>query len=280
MTFEEYAQKHLVEAQYGLEAWRLIRMGWNARGEYGDASDSLISKDAYDGAREDLQIWKKRALEAEKSLKEELAANEVLVEICNDLTGPVHMGEPVLTAAPPQPAHCQTCNDNGMIGGPSYAQPDEGGEPCPDCSESGIRDRLRESLAETLGEAMDCTRVWEAWGVGTMGPNDFQIITEDDERLEEIVDAALSALSTAPHMDKWIKCSNRLPEPSKKTRNNRHGILVQFDNGNIVRFEEVTETLVTTMRNGPRQPLKYEAPTPARATHWMEIKAPAEGVEQ
>lgn len=29
--------------------------------------------------------------------------------------------------------NCATCNDNGMIGGPSYYAPDEGGEPCPDC---------------------------------------------------------------------------------------------------------------------------------------------------
>jgi hypothetical protein len=28
---------------------------------------------------------------------------------------------------------CETCNDNGLIGGPSYAQPDEGGVPCPEC---------------------------------------------------------------------------------------------------------------------------------------------------
>jgi hypothetical protein len=29
---------------------------------------------------------------------------------------------------------CQTCNGTGMIGGPSYYAPDEGGEPCPDCA--------------------------------------------------------------------------------------------------------------------------------------------------
>lgn len=29
---------------------------------------------------------------------------------------------------------CATCNGHGMIGGPSYHAPDEGGEPCPDCS--------------------------------------------------------------------------------------------------------------------------------------------------
>ncbi|GMG89625.1 hypothetical protein Cmtc_08450 [Cupriavidus sp. TKC] len=43
-------------------------------------------------------------------------------------------------AAPRQPGemgagvHCRTCNDNGMIGGPTFYAPDEGGDPCPDCS--------------------------------------------------------------------------------------------------------------------------------------------------
>lgn len=32
-------------------------------------------------------------------------------------------------------AVCETCNDNGMIGGPSYYAPDEGGDPCPDCAQ-------------------------------------------------------------------------------------------------------------------------------------------------
>lgn len=31
-------------------------------------------------------------------------------------------------------AKCATCNDQGMIGGPSYYAPDEGGAPCPDCT--------------------------------------------------------------------------------------------------------------------------------------------------
>lgn len=39
-------------------------------------------------------------------------------------------------AASPQPAVCATCNGHGMIGGPSYYAPDEGGEPCPDCAAS------------------------------------------------------------------------------------------------------------------------------------------------
>lgn len=43
-------------------------------------------------------------------------------------------------AATAQPVHCQTCNDTGMIGGPSFYAPDEGGVPCPDCSQpDGMR---------------------------------------------------------------------------------------------------------------------------------------------
>ena len=39
-----------------------------------------------------------------------------------------------LSAPVAQPPKCATCNDNGMIGGPSYYAPDEGGVPCPDCA--------------------------------------------------------------------------------------------------------------------------------------------------
>lgn len=34
-----------------------------------DKAQPVISKSAYDGAREDMQIWKKRALEAEKKVR-------------------------------------------------------------------------------------------------------------------------------------------------------------------------------------------------------------------
>lgn len=36
---------------------------------------------------------------------------------------------------------CDTCNDNGRVGGPSFYAPDEGGDPCPDCApKAGIGD--------------------------------------------------------------------------------------------------------------------------------------------
>lgn len=73
--------------------WKLDRLQAAREQEGGEA---VVVKDAYDGAREDLQIWKKRALESEKLLQEEIESNARLVEVCNDLTGPTHMGEPVL----------------------------------------------------------------------------------------------------------------------------------------------------------------------------------------
>lgn len=51
---------------------------------------------------------------------------------------PANIGGPfdvvLAQAAPPAAPTCATCNGHGMIGGPSYYAPDEGGVPCPDCA--------------------------------------------------------------------------------------------------------------------------------------------------
>jgi len=49
-----------------------------------------------------------------------------------------NMRRALLAAEQPK---CQTCNGHGMIGGPSYYQPDEGGERCPDCAEQPSEDK-------------------------------------------------------------------------------------------------------------------------------------------
>jgi hypothetical protein len=54
------------------------------------SAEPVISKDAYDAAREDLAIWKKRALEAE-TLNRKFAAA---------INGPTFMGEPAPSAEP------------------------------------------------------------------------------------------------------------------------------------------------------------------------------------
>jgi hypothetical protein len=50
-----------------------------------------------------------------------------------------------------------------------------------------------DAVAEALGDSYDCTRVWSAWGVGTMDQDDFCLITDDSDRLTEIATAAIEA---------------------------------------------------------------------------------------
>jgi hypothetical protein len=60
------------------------------------------------------------------------------------------------------------------------------------------REAVHQAVAEALGGAYDCQRVWEAWGVGTMGPDDFVPVAEDSDRVAEIADAAIEAIRAIP----------------------------------------------------------------------------------
>src|SRR5690606_1612352 len=54
------------------------------------------------------------------------------------------------------------------------------------------REVMRDLIAEIIGgDTYDCTRVWSAWGVGTMSEDDFVPFTDQDERLYELADACL-----------------------------------------------------------------------------------------
>ena len=58
------------------------------------------------------------------------------------------------------------------------------------------RSRLRDLIAEAIGgDTYDCTRVWSAWGVGTMSDDDFVPVVEQDERLYEIADSVLAEVT-------------------------------------------------------------------------------------
>lgn len=61
-------------------------------------------------------------------------------------------------------------------------------------STDDLREVVVEKIAEALGGAMDCTRAWSAWGIGTMSEDDFVLVADDAERLSEIADAAISAV--------------------------------------------------------------------------------------
>jgi len=63
--------------------------------------------------------------------------------------------------------------------------------------DEALRPGVRDALAAALGSAYDCTRVWSAWGVGTMGPDDFRLIADDADRVSDLADAAIAAMRSA-----------------------------------------------------------------------------------
>jgi len=65
-------------------------------------------------------------------------------------------------------------------------------------TDNELLERVEAALAEALGEAMDCTREWGAWFVGTMTQNDFVLVADDQGRLNEIAEAVILAIKSAP----------------------------------------------------------------------------------
>ncbi|EJM92476.1 hypothetical protein [Pseudomonas sp. GM67] len=63
-------------------------------------SDKPEYGDAYQGAREDLSIWKRRALEAEAKVREQSVIIDRLGDALNADHGPAFMGEPKLITTP------------------------------------------------------------------------------------------------------------------------------------------------------------------------------------
>ena len=61
------------------------------------------------------------------------------------------------------------------------------------------RERLENEFYDYLGEEIyACGRVHEAWGVGTMGLDDFSLAREDQDILDSLVEIALKSLGFDP----------------------------------------------------------------------------------
>ncbi len=58
------------------------------------------------------------------------------------------------------------------------------------------RDAISSALLSSLGTVYDCKRTWSAWSQGAMGPEDFVPFDMQDDRIEEVVDAVIAALSS------------------------------------------------------------------------------------
>lgn len=57
-----------------------------------------------------------------------------------------------------------------------------------------LKTAIHDALADELFEAMDCMRQWEAWSVGTMSQDDFVIIADDAERMNDLTNVVMAAI--------------------------------------------------------------------------------------
>ena len=89
-----------------------------------------------------------------------------------------------------------------------------------------------------------------------------------EKRIQELESAPTG---TVPEGLPWISVEDRLPAVQRRTRRNRNGVLIMHDNGNVSHITEVTEALIAYMKNGPRQPTKFEASKPARILFWLYV---------
>lgn len=88
-----------------------------------------------------------------------------------------------------QGSHCVYSGAHPLPASPGVSKVEDAG---------AQKEAVMDAIAAALGEAYDCTRVWEAWSHGTMGPDDFSLVAEDGDRVAEIADAAIAAMRPAP----------------------------------------------------------------------------------
>lgn len=63
---------------------------------------------------------------------------------------------------------CKTCGGSGWIGGPTYYQPDEGGESCPDCAAPVAQEPVATLKGvDEYGPMLDWHRHWAEFPIGT-----------------------------------------------------------------------------------------------------------------
>lgn len=58
-------------------------------------------------------------------------------------------------------------------------------------NEETLKERLSINVGEHFSECYDCTRVWSAWGYGTMTHSDFVPVPTDTDRINDFVESGL-----------------------------------------------------------------------------------------
>ncbi|BDV83896.1 DUF551 domain-containing protein [Escherichia coli] len=157
-------------------------------GEYGDA---------YQGAREDLSIWKRRALEADEHVRRLEQINDHMVK---EAQGESRMGEPVIREPAPVVPEEATPENVEMLSG--YV------------STYKLTDSERDIAAE----------IWNACRAAMLQAGNFRENKgSSTNNFREISETSTNYPVTP---DGWISCSERMPEDTK--------MLLAFSQGEIV----------------------------------------------
>ena len=107
--WEAYEAWKLSMKPYGFDGFDAYQAG----AAYQRAQPQSEYGDAYQGSREDLAIWKRRALEAESRIREQDQIIENLGNALNAENGPTFMGEPVIQQ--PQSEEAVAYTTAGML---------------------------------------------------------------------------------------------------------------------------------------------------------------------
>ena len=147
-------------------------------GEYGDA---------YQGAREDLSIWKRRALEADEHVRRLEQINDHMVK---EAQGESRMGEPVIREPAPVVPEEATPENVEMLSG--YV------------STYKLTDSERDIAAE----------IWNACRAAMLQSGNFRENKDSStNNFRKIPEASTSSPVTP---DGWISCSDRMPEMGER----------------------------------------------------------------
>ncbi len=57
-----------------------------------------------------------------------------------------------------------------------------------------LKERVKDTLRNQLRDALYCTRVWDAWSVGTMSEDDFECLADSEEYVDQLADSILLTL--------------------------------------------------------------------------------------
>lgn len=108
-----------------------------------------------------------------------------------------------------KPICCPACSSGGRKCAAAQQQAEPVAPQVAGLPDGDLPDSVIQAAAEALGDAYDCIRVWSAWGVGTMGPDDFIPVADDGDRVAEIARAVITAWRSSVAMPAAQQQDNR-----------------------------------------------------------------------